>query len=90
MLCVSCSCSHGPEEYEYCSQHDELPPDDVYHWAAFNKLLLLGMYAPVEEAHAGPRQVPLVRQQLHQLAAARVVSMRVLVHRAHAGQGLAR
>jgi hypothetical protein len=52
-----------------------LPADHVYNWSAFNKLLLLGMYAPVEEAHtcAEPAQAQLVQQQLQQLQAARQV-----------------
>jgi hypothetical protein len=29
-----------------------LPADNAYNWAAFNKLLLLGLLAPVEEATA--------------------------------------
>jgi hypothetical protein len=55
-------------------QHEEYLPDDTpYHWAAFNKLLLLGMYAPVEEAHAAEAQLSAVKQQQQQLAAARKV-----------------
>lgn len=52
-----------------------LPADHVYNWSAFNKLLLLGMYAPVEEAHTctEPAQAQLVKQQLQQLQAARQV-----------------
>jgi hypothetical protein len=49
----------------------------VYNWCAFNKLLLLGMYAPVEEACAStdPAQAQLVKQQLQQLQAARQVRL---------------
>lgn len=50
-----------------------LPEDNVYNWAAFNKLLLLGMYAPVEEAHAGKQHTQLVVQQLQIIAGAREV-----------------
>jgi hypothetical protein len=49
----------------------------VYNWSAFNKLLLLGMYAPVEESEAStqPGQAQLVKQQLQQLQAARQVRL---------------
>jgi hypothetical protein len=50
-------------------------PDTPYHWSAFNKLLLLGMYAPVEEATlVGNEQDSWVAvQQLQDLADAREV-----------------
>lgn len=68
-----CRCNCPADAEEACS-HYQQPLDFVYNWAAFNKLLLLGMYAPVEEAHAPQDQTQLVLQQLDDVAAARAVS----------------
>jgi hypothetical protein len=62
---------------------DILPSDHVYNWAAFNKLLLLGMYAPVEEAASPEGQSQLAAQQLQEVAAAREVRTCDCRHTAH-------
>jgi hypothetical protein len=71
--CVLTTCRPNAEREDSSSSGlDTLPSDHVYNWAAFNKLLLLGMYAPVEEA-ASPEGSQLAAQQLQEVAAAREV-----------------
>lgn len=74
-LLVACSCTCEAAD-EDCQHYRQGPADHVYNWSAFNKLLLLGMYAPVEEAEAAEhQQTQLVLQQLQDVASARQVSV---------------
>lgn len=67
------ACRDGCEPEDASSSLALSSLDTVYHWAAFNKLLLLGLYAPVEEAAAPEQQRQVAVGQLQQLAAAREV-----------------
>jgi hypothetical protein len=70
-----CCCCRSDGAGDRPSSAPWLPPDTPYHWSAFNKLLLLGMYAPVEEAFQalGEQHTQVAVQQLQDLAHARQV-----------------